>query len=392
MKKFKLFGSLIMIALLTMFLIACGGDSNNTESEGEATETETAEPEAEEAEEGEEEEATEDSGDLQEVKLVVPRTVEVLDDAHVWSAIKMGYFEEEGLKVSIEESFGTTDVKMVSTGNADFALPAPNFILMSIENELPIKAVFQNDWINIFGMAVLEDSDIETWEDMKGKTVALGDASWEDIINPVVIAAGLDPDKDLEYVVAGENRFQAVQEGEIDILFTWVGEVTELQGRGFDFEYIDGNEVLPYASNPLVTSLDNIENNPEMVEGFARGLAKGMYFVKENPEAAADIVLGQFPSIDITWDGAVGAMLGRVKQGFGISEEEQQERVDEGIGLASEEKWGLNVEWALKTDSIKEEIPLDRIFTNEFVDTSWDLTQVEEDAANYEFKVKDQYE
>src|SRR5699024_692992 len=146
------------------------------------------------------------------------------------------------LDVSIDESFGTTDVKMVSTKNAEFALPAPNFILMSIENELPIKAVFQNDWINIFGMAVLEDSDIETWEDMKGKTVALGDASWEDIINPVVIAAGLDPKKDLEYVVAGENRFQAVQEGEIDILFTWVGEITELQGRGFDFEYIDGNE------------------------------------------------------------------------------------------------------------------------------------------------------
>lgn len=383
MKKFKLFASLIMIALLSAFLMACSGGSDSTESGAET---------ANETEEAETGEATADNGDLQEVKLVVPRTVEVLDDAHVWAAIKMGYFEEEGLDVTIEESFGTTDVKMVSTGKADFALPAPNFILMSIENDLPIKAVFQNDWINIFGMAVLEDSDIETWEDMKGKTVALGDASWEDIINPVVIAAGLDPEKDLEYVVAGENRFQMVQEEKIDILFTWVGEVTELQGRGFDFEYIDGNEVLPYASNPLVTSLDIIENDPELVEKFSRGLAKGMYFVKENPEAGADIVLEQFPSIDISWDGAVGAMEGRVKQGFGISDDEQQERVDEGIGLASDEKWALNVEWALKTDTIKDEIPLDRIFTNEFVDTSWDLSQVEEDAESYEFKVKDEYE
>jgi ABC-type nitrate/sulfonate/bicarbonate transport system substrate-binding protein len=332
------------------------------------------------------------AGGLQKVTVVVPRTVEVLDDAHIWSAIKMGYFAEEGLEVKIEQSFGTTDTKMVALKNAQFALPSPNFLFMGIENGLPLKAVFQNDSINIFGMAVKKDSGIKTWADMKGKKVALGDAAWANIINPTLIAAGLDPAKDVEYVVAGENRFQMVQEGKLDILFTWVAEYSQLKGQGFDFEYIDGNEILPYTSNPLVTNADYLKEDPEMVRKFVRALAKGMYFVKMNPEAAADLTLEQFPSIKIPWDGAVGAMMGRVYQGFGLSEADQEKIVKDGIGLADMDKWKLNMDWAVKTGIIKQEIPLENVVTNEFVDTSWDKAKVEADAKNYVFKVKDKYQ
>ena len=332
------------------------------------------------------------SGNLQQVTVVVPRTVEVLDDAHIWSAIKMGYFAEEGLEVKIEQSFGTTDTKMVALKNAQFALPSPNFLFMGIENGLPLKAVFQNDSINIFGMAVRTDSGIKTWEDMKGKKVALGDAAWANIINPTLIAAGLDPEKDVEYVVAGENRFQMVQEGKLDILFTWVAEYSQLKGQGFDFEYIDGNEILPYTSNPLVTNAEYLTEDPEMVRKFVRALAKGMYFVKMNPEAAADLTLEQFPSIKIPWDGAVGAMMGRVYQGFGLNEADQQKIVNEGIGIADMDKWKLNMEWAVKTGIIQKEIPLDQVVTNDFVDTTWDKSKVEADAKNYVFKVKDKYQ
>src|SRR5690625_1381809 len=129
MKNFKLFTSLILIALLSVLLIACGGNANDTDSNASDNNSNDNNNSAE-ANNNDNNNSSDSEDGLKPVKVVVPRTVEVLDDAHVWAGIKMGYFEDECLDVSIEESFGTTDVKMVSTGNAEFALPAPNFILM----------------------------------------------------------------------------------------------------------------------------------------------------------------------------------------------------------------------------------------------------------------------
>lgn len=61
---------------------------------------------------------------------------------------------EEGLKLEMIETFGTTDCKMVATGQADFAVPGPSLALQSIEQGLPIKVVCAYDAINIWGLCV----------------------------------------------------------------------------------------------------------------------------------------------------------------------------------------------------------------------------------------------
>jgi len=386
MKSKKIIALLLVLVFIVAVFSACGQQVEPKDQGSKPAEQENKDADTKGTDSG----AKNAPKELKKVKFVLPRTIEVLEDTPFWTAIKLGYFAEEGLDVQMEQSFGTTDVKMVATGNAQFAAPSPNFILTSIENGVPIKAVLQYDAINIFGMAVRKDSGIKTWADMKGKKVALGDASWELIINPTLLAAGLDPAKDIEYVVAGENRAQMVQEGKLDILFTWIGEVYQLMAQGFDFTYIDGNEILKNCSNPIVTSLDMIKNDPETVKGFCRALAKAMYFVYSNPEAGADISCGQFPAIDISWDGAVAVQKGRVAQMFGTTEEDNK-KLTETVGKAFEDKWQLNVDWAVKTGIIKNPIPLNEIYTNEFIDSTWDKAKVEADAKNYKFKVKDKY-
>jgi ABC-type nitrate/sulfonate/bicarbonate transport system substrate-binding protein len=333
------------------------------------------------------------SGELTKVKFVLPRTIEVLEDTPFWVAKTQGYWEEEGLDVTIEQSFGTTDGKMVATGQADFAVPGPSYIITQVANELPIKAVFQYDAVNIWCMAFRKDSGIKTWADMKGKTVALGDASWELLITPTLVAAGLDPKKDLTFVVAGENRFTMVQEKKIDILFTWIGEVYQLIPQGFDFDFLYGDDVLKNCSNAIIASTDTIKNNPELIEKFCRGLAKGMYFTYLNPEAGADISCAQFPGIKISWKGAVAVQDGRVAQNFGFTEESNAQLLEK-IGFAFEDKWNLTMEWTVKTvPELKGALPLDTIYTNEFIDAAndWDRADVEKNATDYKFTVKDKY-
>ena len=336
----------------------------------------------------------EPSGELRTVKMCLTRTAEVLEDTPFWVAENLGYLAEEGLKLEMIETIGTTDCKMVATGQADFAVPGPSLILQSIEQGLPIKVVCAYDAINIWGLCVLNDSPYQTFEDMKDAvskyghklTVALGDASWESLVTPTLVAAGIDPAEDLEFVVAGDNRYVQVAEGALDILFTWPGEAYQLIGQGYDFKYIDGNDVLKTNSNSIITNTDLIANEPEVVEGYVRALCKGIYFTKYNPEAAAAVSCDQWPNIDITWKAAVYVQEGRNYQMFGPEGGEEETKLLENIGISWEDKWQLNVDSMLESGVISTEIPIEDIFTNDFVDTTWDRSQVEADADAYDWE------
>ena len=326
--------------------------------------------------------------------MCLTRTAEVLEDTPFWVAQNLGYLAEEGLTLEMIETIGTTDCKMVATGQADFAVPGPSLILQSIEQGLPIKVVCAYDAINIWGLCVLNNSPYQTFEDMQDAvakyghklTVALGDASWESLVTPTLVAAGIDPAEDLEFVVAGDNRFVQVAEGKLDILFSWPGEAYQLIGQGYDFKYLDGNDVLQTNSNAIITNLDMIENEPEVVKGYVRALCKGIYFTKYNPEAAAAVSCNQWPNIDITWKAAVYVQEGRNYQMFGPEGGEEETKLLENIGISWEDKWQLNVDSMLESGVISTEIPVEDIFTNDFVDTTWDRSQVEADADAYDWE------
>jgi len=324
----------------------------------------------------------------------VPRTVEVLEDTAFWAAEKMGYFADRGYTLEMQQSFGTTDVKMVATDNADVCFPSPSFVLASIEEGIPIKGICQYGARNIFGFAVLSDNPISTWDDLKGHSIALGDAAWQQIMAPDLVAAGLDPDNDVEWVVAGENRFIQVAEGMIDVLFTWEGEFYQLEAQGFDFIYHSADPIRPCASNPIVANLDMIDKDPGKLQAFVRGFQMGLYFVFCSPEASADISLERFPAIDITWDGAVAVQHGIVAQNLGSTPADQALYMNP-IGRFYDDKWQMNVDAALAADIITASIPLDRIYSMDFVMggiSDEDKARVEDDAKNYQYAVKDKYQ
>ena len=380
----------LLLALVMMFaLVACGGNKADDKANDKANTSDKADNAGSN-------DAAKDEGEkeLRTVKFCLTRTAEVLEDTPFWVAQNCGYAAEEGLTIEMIETIGTTDCKMVATGQADFAVPGPSLVLQSIEEGLPLKVVCAYDAINIWGLCVLTDAPFQTFEDIQDAqskygrklTIALGDPSWESLVTPTLVAAGIDCKEDVEFVVAGDNRFVQVAEGKLDILFTWPGEAWQLMGQNYPFNYIDGHEVLKTNSNPIITSLDMIENEPEVVEGFCRALCKGIYFTKYNPNAAAAVSCSQWPNIDITWKAAVGVQEGRAYQMFGKPGSETEAERLANIGINLEETWQLNVDAMLESGVISTAIPMDQIFTNDFVDLTWDRAAVEADADAYDWE------
>jgi len=324
------------------------------------------------------------SQDLTEVTIVVPRSIEVLDDAHVHSGKAMGYFEEEGIDLNMEQAYGTTDVKMVATKQAEFAFPSPAVQLTAHENDLPIKSFFQVDVRNIWAYAVRPGSDIDSLKDLKGKKIALGAPAWSSLSNPNLRHAGLNPKEDVKYVNAGENRAQVVWEGKLDAVFTWEKEYQLWEAQGMDFKVIKASEVREVNSNSLVAHTDMLKNNRDLLKGFAKAFAKSSYFVKQNPEAATAITLEKFSSIKVDFPIAVKAVEALVH----IDNDFVTKHI--GYGYHDRVKWSQLVQDALKEGVISEPVALDEIFTNEIAPyaNQFDREAVKEDAQNYELPEK----
>ena len=318
--------------------------------------------------------------ELTPVKYVLPRGLECLDDAHVWAAVENGYFAEEGLDVSVEQSMGTTDVKMVSFGKAEFCVPAPVNLMVAREAGMPLISVMQVDTRQIFGICVKADSDIQTPADMKGKTVVLGDAAWQTLYEMFVLAAGLEL-TDVNYVVGGENRAQMVDLGQADIVFTWEKEYQLWQAQGLDLRYITFQEIAPGCANSICVTMDTVRNNPDLIVKFCRAYAKGILFCRLNPKAAADIVVKRFPALNLTVDQALPAIEGLVY----ITNDADTE--EHGYGWHNVDEWTVMKDGGMATGSFLEDIPVDEYFTNEFVEqiNDFDPAEVQADADNYQF-------
>ena len=80
----------------------------------------------------------------------------------------------------------------------------------------------------------------------------------------------------------------------------------------------------------------------------------------------------------MTWKAAVYIQEGRNYQMFGAPGSETEARILSVPGKQWEDAWALNMKAALESGTITEEIPLDRVYTNEFIDENIDYSHVEQ--------------
>jgi len=317
--------------------------------------------------------------ELDTVTVVLPRDIEVLDDVHYVVAQKMGYFEQQGIEVKFEKAQGTSDMQMVSVGNGEICLPHPFVTLIGMSSDIPLIGVFQQDVINTDAFCVRADNDeINSIQDFKGKSIALGDAAWQASVAAELIAAGLSPD-DVEFVIAGENRAQMVNEGQCDIVYTWEKGYQLWLAQGMDFKVITCEDNLYIPGNPLLVSQENYRNNKTLIERFLKGLSMGIHFTNCNPEAATEILLDHFPTITTDFN----ASLEVVKAAANIMTNDDTERY--GYGYSNQERWDNCVEYSKKLGLIEKDIPYEQIMTNEFIEAAndFDHAAVEKDAKNF---------
>lgn len=299
--------------------------------------------------------------------------------AGYYAAVDQGYYADEGLEVEILPSGGDiVPQDALAAGEVDYAIAWVPKVLGSIEQGASITNVAQIFERSATLQVAFADSGIESVEDLAGKRIG----SWG-YGNEWELFAGLNQ--------AGVTDFELITQA-FDMLGLLGGDIDAAQAMTYneyaqlletvnpdtgelytpeDFTVIDWNEegvaMLQDAIWADAERLESDEAYAETTVKFLKASIRGWLYVRDNPEAAAEIVT------------AAGSTLGTSHQLWMTNEVNKLiwPSSTGGIGLVDEEVWDRTVALAMDTHNetgatIITTEPPETAYTTEYVQAALD--------------------
>ncbi|MEX1158215.1 MAG: ABC transporter substrate-binding protein [Thermomicrobiales bacterium] len=356
--------ALLLIAILLMTLVAaCGDDEDDEPTATAATGTDApattaASPTTDASP------TTAGSGEMTEISLAL--------DWYPWGnhtgifmAIENGYFEEEGLDVTVQvPADPTTALQLVATGEDDFTISYQADVLYARSQGLEIQSIAALVQHPLNTIMALESSGISDPAGLEGKTVGVtGVPSDEAMLGAILGDAGLSLD-DVEVVNVGFDLMPSLLGGSVDAIiggyFVHESILAEQQGNPVVAMNVQDHGVPDYYELLMVTGDAFAEDNSEVVEGFVRALQRGYEAAAADMTAAVDALMTAYPE---------------------TAEEVEREGIDLIVplwtdggavawGTQTEERWTTYHDWLRETGLLEEDVDVNEAFTNAFVEAA----------------------
>ncbi|WP_227270124.1 ABC transporter substrate-binding protein [Roseobacter weihaiensis] len=222
-------------------------------------------------------------------------------DAPFLLALSKGYFEEEGLNVTIDQGEGSAaTVTRIMGGAYDAGFGDINAIIQNAAarpGEAPVM-VYQLWNRPPFAIVTPKTSGIETPADFEGKTLGGAQGTPTTRLFPVFASLnGVDLDK-----VSQENMAPNLQEpmmirGDIDGAFvftitSWFNLIANRQNPAEDFNWFQFEDYgMDLYSNGMMVSRDLLANNPDAVAGMVRAVNKATLEIAKDQDVAVEAIM-----------------------------------------------------------------------------------------------------
>lgn len=242
------------------------------------------------------------------VKIDLAEVTRSLFYAPQYVAIEKGFFEEEGLDVDLQTTWGgDTTMTALLSGGADIAL-------VGSETSIYVYAQDSRDYAINFAQLTQTDGTFLvakeeypnfTWDDIKGKEF-LGQrvGGMPQMVGEFVLKKyNIDPhaDLNLDQSVDFANIPSAFQSGNYEFvqLFEPTASVFEQEGQGHIVaSFGEESGKVPYTV--FMTKQSFIEENEETVKKFTRAIYRAQQWVQENdPKTIAEVISPFFEDIDL---------------------------------------------------------------------------------------------
>jgi NitT/TauT family transport system substrate-binding protein len=242
-----------------------------------------------------------------EMTAVTLGVVPIVDVAPVYLGVEQGFFEEQGIDLTIESGQGgAAIVPGVVSGQFQFGFSNNTSLLIARSTGLPLKVVAPGnfstgeDGNDFSGIVVPEGSDITDAAGLAGRSVSVNTLKnvGDTTVRQSVEKAGGDPSSVNFVELAFPDMPGALSSGQVDA--AWVVEpfLTIAQQQGATLiasNLVDTDENFMIAS--YFTSEQTLEADPDLVERFTTALNQSLDYAQENPDAVRDVI-GTYTQID----------------------------------------------------------------------------------------------
>ena len=225
--------------------------------------------------------------------------------ANIYLAVHNGYFKQEGLDVEFVNFNGTAVLlPQIASKRVTIGWPNADTLIISSQpgrDHLPIRFFYNLMRRSVWEIVVPAKSPIKRIADLKGKKIGVGALTWNNIptTKAILREVGLKvgTSVDLVPVGVGGTAFRAIKTGQVDALnlFDTMHDILESTGTKIRRLQIAAKYTGLF-SNGYVTHADTIKNNPRMLAGFGRAIAKGTVACYADLEACVKAYYAVNPS------------------------------------------------------------------------------------------------
>jgi NitT/TauT family transport system substrate-binding protein len=309
-------------------------------------------------------------------------------------AQKLGWYAKSGFKIELVPLPGSTDcVKNVATRELPFSVPSIEPLGIIHAQGVKAKNFYTAYQTNIYGIAVPLDSPVKTIADLKGKNIGVISMASGGVLvaRALVKAAGLDPDRDVRIVVAGEAAQTAalVRSGQVQALSQFDTQYALTENAGVKLRMLDTKSIATFPSNGIIALDETLQKQRAEAVALAQGYAKGTIFALNNPEAAIRILWSVFPYTKATGKDEATALRDDLKTLKARAEHWKLEPA--GVtqwGENSQEHYDAYLKFLLANGVLKQPVTAKDVTTNDLIAdiNKFDAAEVAEMAKAYKFK------
>lgn len=211
--------------------------------------------------------------------------------APVYVAIEKGYFEAEGLEISLNYGNEADLVALVGAGKEQFMIASGEQVLLSRAQGLPVVNVWS--WYRDYpvGIASMKTDDIQSIQDLKGKVIGLPGLYGASYIGFMALArhGGLQ-ETDYSLRSIGFTQVESLVSSQVDAVVVYLAnEPVQLRAKGYEINVLRVADAISLVGNGLVTNEKSIQKDHDLVRKVVSALQKGLLSTVENPDEAFEL-------------------------------------------------------------------------------------------------------
>lgn len=287
-------------------------------------------------------------------------------DAATFLAQKKGYFEDEGLDVTIGEGNGSgTTTKLIGNKSDDIGYGDSATVAKAIATGVPVKVVGVMFQKSPLGTIYNVDSGIKEPKDLEGARIGDTPGSGTSQIFPAFLGlAGVDKSKIQIVNVDPSSLNQTLLTGRIDGFNSYPMEnVPILNAKGGNVDSIEWADYgLSMLGTGVIVNKDTLKERPEIVRSFLKALVRGWEYSQEHPEEAVDALLEAYPK-------AAGGDRNTALEQFRRASEKlhTDHSKDKPLLWMAAEDWTSTQDILAKYADLKGTRPIEEYYTNDFL-------------------------